>query len=125
MNAIKLVDLSSISKKSISSQNRYKAETHPLWQYISDSYKLKDFLADDRELLKVTRPKYLYTVEQAIKEHVELANRAYLNDVVVDEQFYCEVLTARGQVCQANFQGLYSENKGLANDSAVGYSNEY
>ena len=122
MNAIKLVNLSSISEKSISSQNRYKAETHPLWQYISDSYKLKDFLADDRELLKVTRPKYLYTVEQAIKEHVQLAKRAYLNDIVVDEQFYCEVLTARGQVCRANFKGLYSENKGLANDSAVDIS---
>ena len=120
MSAIRLVDLSSISNKSINSQNRYKADTHPLWQHISDSYKLKEFLADDKPLLKVVRPKYFYTVEQAIQEHVELAKRADLNNVVVDEQFYCEVLTARGKVCQSDFRGLYSQNKGLANDSAVG-----
>jgi len=120
MSAIRLVDLSSISKNSINSQNRYKADTHLLWKYISDSYKLKEFLANDKPLLKVMRPKYFYTVEQAIKEHVELAKRADLNNVIVDEQFYCEVLTARGKVCQADIKGLYSQNKGLANDSAVG-----
>lgn len=120
MSAIRLVDLSSISKNSVNSMNRYKADTHPLWQHISDSYELKDFLAYDTPLLKITRPKYLYTVEQAIKEHVDLANRAYFNDVIVDEQFYCEVLTARGKVCQADIRGLYLKNKGLANDSAIG-----
>ena len=120
MHVIRLVDLSTISKNSVNSSNRYKADTHPLWQHISYSYKLNEFLADDKPLLKVERPKYLYTVEQAIKEHVELAERANLYKVIVDEQFYCEVLTARGKVCQANIKGLYSKNKGLASDSAVG-----
>ena len=120
MSAIRLVDLSTISKGSINSTNRYKADTHPLWQHISDSYKLKDFLADDKALLKVTRPKYFYTLEQAITEHVELAKRADLNNIVVDEQFYCEVLTARGKVCKADFRGLYLQNKEPANESAVG-----
>ncbi len=120
MNAIRLIDLSSISKNSISSHNRYKADTHPLWQYVTAAYTLKEFLADDKPLLKVVRPKYFYTVEQAIQEHVELAKRADLNNVIIDEQFYCEVLTARDKVCDFNSKGLYSQNKGLANDSAVG-----
>jgi len=119
MGAIKLVDLESISTNSINSSNRYKAKTHPLWQYISDSYRLKEFLRDDKPLIKIKRPKYLYTVEQAINEHIELANRACLYDIIVDEQFYCEVLTARGRVCDL-YTGLYSQNKGLANESAVG-----
>jgi len=120
MNAIRLVDLSSISKGSINSTNRYKADTHILWQHISDSYKLKEFLADDKPLLKITRPKYFYTLEQAITEHVELAKRADLNNIVVDEQFYCEVLTALGKVCKVDFRGLYLQNKEPASDSALG-----
>jgi len=120
MQAIRLIDITTISKNSINSSNRYKADTHPLWQHIRDSYKLKDFLADDKPLLKVKRPKYTYTVEQAIKEHVELAKRADVNNIVVDEQFYCEVLTARGKVCRAYFKGLYLQNKEPASDSALG-----
>ncbi len=119
MNSIRLVDLSTISKNSINSMNRYKADIHPLWKYISDSYKLKDFLTSDTPLEKLKRKKYLYTVEQAIKEHIDLADKAYLNDVVVDEEFYCEVLTARNKICKLD-KGIYSKNKCLANDSAVG-----
>ena len=119
MDVIRLVDLSTISEKSINSMNRYKADIHPLWKYISDSYKLNDFLAVNMPLTKLKRKKYLYTVEEAIKEHVDLAKRAYLHDVVIDEQFYCEVLLACEKVCWFDTQGLYSENKGLANDSAV------
>ena len=119
MSAIRLVDSSTISSNSINSSNRYKAKTHPLWQHISDAYKLEEFLRDDKPLLKIKRPKYLYTVEQAIEEHISLANRAYLHDIVVDEQFYCEVLTARDKVCDSSM-GLYSQNKGLAIESAVG-----
>jgi hypothetical protein len=95
MESIRLVDLSTISNKTLKNTNRYKAETHPLWQHISDSYKLKDFLAFDKPLIKQKRKKYLYTVEEAIKEHIDLAKRAYLNDVVIDEQFYSEVIEVR------------------------------
>ncbi len=120
MSAIRLVDLTTISSGSINSHNRYKAQTHPLWQYISDSYHLKEFLSSDKPLLKIKRQRYFYSVEQAIEEHIKLATRAEMNDVVVDEQFYCEVLTARDKVCKADLRGLYSQNKGLASESAVG-----
>ncbi len=120
MSAIRLVDLTTISSGSVESYNRYKAQTHPLWQHISDSYYLKDFLSSDKPLLKIKRPKYFYSVEQAIKEHIKLATRAEMNNVVVDEHFYCEVLTARDKVCKADLRGLYSQNKGLASESAVG-----
>ena len=119
MNAIRLVDLSTISENSINSMNRYKADTHPLWSYFSDSYKLKDFLAVDTPLTKLKRKRYLYTVEEAIQEHVDLANRAYMNDVVIDEQFYFEVLVARGKVPNAD-SGTYLKNKCRTNDSALG-----
>jgi len=122
MDAIRLVDLSTISKNSINSMNRYKAEIHPLWQHIKDSYKLKDFLEVDMPLTKLKRKSYHYTIEEAIAEHLVLAKRVSSKDVVVDEQFYSEVLMALGKKVHTDFRGLYSKNKGLANDSAVDFS---
>ena len=119
MSAIRLVALESISANSIQSSNRYKAQTHPLWQYISDSYRLKEFLSSHKPLLKIKRPKYCYTVEEAIQEHIKLAHRVRSLEVVVDEQFYSEVLTGLGKVGTTNW-GLYLKNKGLASESAVG-----
>ena len=119
MSAIRLVILESISANSIQSSNRYKAQTHPLWQYISDSYRLKEFLSSHKPLLKIKRPKYCYTVEEAIQEHIKLAHRVRSLEVVVDEQFYSEVLTGLGKVGTTNW-GLYLKNKGLASESAVG-----
>ena len=43
MDAIRLVDLSTISKNSVNSMNRYKAETHPLWKYIATPTSSKSF----------------------------------------------------------------------------------
>ena len=120
MSAIRLVDLSSISKNSINSQNRYKADTHPLWQHIKDSYKLEEFLADDKPLLKVKRPKYRYTVEEAIIEHIFLARRVSTKEVVVDEQFYSEVFRVSSKLSDEELKGLYLKNKGLTSENAIG-----
>lgn len=94
MDAIRLVDLSTISDNSINSQNRYKAKTHPLWRYLSDSYELKEFLSLDMPLERVKRKNYAYTIEDSIKEQISLAKKAYIHNIRVDEQFYDEVLEA-------------------------------
>lgn len=94
MDAIRLVDLSTISENSINTMNRYKAETHPVWQHISDSYKLKDFLALDMPLERVKRKNYSYTIEDSIKEHLILARKHYIHGGIVDEQFYDEIQDA-------------------------------
>jgi len=94
MDAIRLVDLSTITENSINSQNRYKAEIHPLWKYLSGSYELKEFLALDMPLERLKRKNYSYTIEDAIKEQVSLARKAYVHNIVVDTQFYSEVLEA-------------------------------
>lgn len=94
MDSIRLVDLSTISENSINSQNRYKAEVHPIWQHISDSYELKDFLALDMPLERLKRKNYSYTVTEAIKEHVAIARKFYVHGGVVDTQHFEEVLEA-------------------------------
>ncbi|MCX6050973.1 MAG: hypothetical protein NTZ60_00480 [Campylobacterales bacterium] len=94
MDAIRLVDLSTISENSINTMNRYKAETHPLWQHISDSYQLKDFLALDMPLERLKRKNYTYTVTDAIKDHLAIARKFYVHGGVVDKQHFVEVLKA-------------------------------
>lgn len=94
MDAIRLVDLSTISENAINTMNRYKAETHPIWQHISDSYKLNDFLALDMPLERLKRKNYSYTVSDAIKEHVAIARKLYVHGGVVDSQHFEEVLEA-------------------------------
>ncbi|WP_345993246.1 hypothetical protein [Sulfurimonas sp. HSL-1716] len=90
MDSIRLVDLSTISENSVKSKNRYKADMHPLWQHISDSYELKEFLALDFPLERMKRKSYTYTVEEAIKEQVAILRKAYIHNVIIDEQFYDE-----------------------------------
>ena len=94
MDSIRLVDLSTISKNSVDTKNRYKAETHPLWQHISDVYKLKDFLAVDMPLERLKRKNYSYTIEDSIKEHIALARKFYIHGGIIDEQFYDEIQEA-------------------------------
>lgn len=94
MDAIRLVDLSTISENSINSMNRYKAQTHPIWQHISDSYQLKDFLALDMPLERLKRKNYAYTVTDAIKDHLAIARKFYVHGGVVDRQHFEEVLEA-------------------------------
>lgn len=94
MDAIRLVDLSTISENSVNTANRYKAETHPLWQHISDSYKLKDFLAVDMPLERLKRKNYSYTIEESMKEHLILARKFYIHGGIIDEQFYDEIRDA-------------------------------
>lgn len=94
MDAIRLVDLSTISENAVNTMNRYKAQTHPLWQYMSDSYKLKDFLALDMPLERLKRKNYSYSIEDSMKEQVLLARKAYIHNIVIDWQYYDEVLEA-------------------------------
>ena len=107
MDAIRLVDLSTISKNSINTTNRYKAETHPLWQHISDSYKLKEFLALDAPLERIKRKNYSYTIEDAIKEHLILARKYYIHCGIIDEQFYDEVR----EVFEKSIEPVYDDFK--------------
>lgn len=94
MNAIRLVNPSSITDNTKDSKNKNRAETNRVWTHISDSYKLDDFLTIDSILERVKRKNYTYSIEDAIKEHTELARKAYLYNIIIDSQFYDEVLEA-------------------------------
>ena len=92
VHAIRLVDLSTLTDNTVDSKNKNRALTHRLWEYLSTSYKLNDFLALEAPLERIKRKSYRYTIEEAIEEQFALAKKAYIYDITVDEQFYREVL---------------------------------
>lgn len=94
LNAIRLVDLSTLTDSTEDETNKYRALTHPLWEHLSSSYKLNDFLALDAPLERIKRKSYSYTNEEAMQEQLILARKAYIHNVIVDKQFYSEVLEA-------------------------------
>ena len=94
MEAIRLIDPNTITKSMLQSANRYKAATHPLWEYLKQSYKLDEFLSIDMPLERIKRKNRIYTIENAIKEHIALARKFYIHGGVIDEMFYQEVLEA-------------------------------
>jgi len=92
LQSIRLVELNSITDNTKDSKNKNRAVTHPLWIHLHNSYKLKDFLALDAPLERIKRKSCIYTVEEAIVEHIALARKAHIHNVFIDEQFYKEVM---------------------------------
>ncbi|MDO8609395.1 MAG: hypothetical protein Q7R95_02520, partial [bacterium] len=104
LNAIRLVDLSSITDNTVDEKNKHRASTHPLWEHLHSSYKLKDFLALDAPLERIKRKSYSYTIEEAIKEHVAIARKFYVHGGIVDKQHFDEVLEAFIKSKEAKYQ---------------------
>ncbi|MFA6190767.1 MAG: hypothetical protein WC665_00305 [Sulfurimonas sp.] len=109
LSAIRLVDLSSITDNTVDEKNKHRASTHPLWEHLHSSYKLKDFLALDAPLERIKRKSYTYTIEEAIKEHIAIARKFYIHGGIVDKQHFDEVLEAFIKSKEAKYQKTEDE----------------
>ncbi len=70
---IKLLDISTLTEQQINSSNRKRADTLPIWQYISTHYDNKEFMQITTPLEKIEKISYRYTLEDArkpIKRHI-------------------------------------------------------
>lgn len=92
LNAIRLVDLSSITDNTANAKNKNRARMHPLWKHLFMQYRLNDFLSMETPLQRIKRKNYAYTIEKALEEHITLARMFYIHGGVIDEAFYKEVL---------------------------------
>jgi len=70
MDAIRLIDINSITEKQLQTTNRNKALTLPIWEHIKQSYKLDDFLQIRTPLYKIESISYLVTLED-IQQKIE------------------------------------------------------
>lgn len=92
MDAIRMIDTKSITDNTTDGNNRNRANTHPMWEYIKDAYTLKEFLQLDLPLERIKRKTYLYTFEDAITDHMVLARKCLTHQIPISLEFYQEVL---------------------------------
>jgi hypothetical protein len=89
---IKLLDISTLTDAQINSSNRKRADTLPIWQYISTHYDNKSFMQLSTPLEKIEKISYRYTLEDArkpIKRHI---NRLLLHDNNPTSLYFIELL---------------------------------
>lgn len=85
MEDIKLIDLDSISTKD-KEHNKYKADIHPLWEHIKQSYNLKDFLETELPLDRVQRKVSIYDDMKFKTEIIAVLRRAFINNLIVEPE---------------------------------------
>jgi hypothetical protein len=91
MQRIRMIDKTNIDEKLLFSKNRNRAETHPIWQQISDQYNITEFMQTKLSVERIKRKTYTYTENEAIRDHLELAKKARMYGVLLDKPFYEEV----------------------------------
>jgi len=85
MEDIKLIDLDSISKKD-KEHNKYKADIHPLWEHIKQSYNLKQFLQSSLPLERIKRKVSIYDDKKFKIELIAVLRRAFINNLIVEPE---------------------------------------
>ena len=85
MDDIRLIDIESTSE-SVIKNNKYKANTHPLWEHIKESYNLKEFLQTALPLERIKRKVSLYDDNKFRLEYIALLRRGYINGLPIDAE---------------------------------------
>jgi len=95
MDEIKLVDLNSISNTTAKSNNKNRANTHPIWEHIKNSYDIKEFLQADKQIIRVKRKISLYDDPKFKDEYIALIRKAFIHTVQISKdilnEYYDEV----------------------------------
>ena len=90
MDDIRLLDIDSVSNERLIN-NKYQAETHPLWEEIKSEYDLKDFLQIDFPLERLKRKISIYDENKFEYEFISLIRKAYINNLTLDIDFLNEL----------------------------------
>ena len=90
MDDIRLLDIDSVSSERLIN-NKYQADTHPLWEEIKSEYDLKDFLQIDFPLERLKRKISVYDENKFEYEYISLIRKAYINNLTLDIDFLNEL----------------------------------
>jgi hypothetical protein len=85
MDDIRLLDVDSVSAERLKN-NKYQANTHPLWEEIKSEYDLKDFLQIDFPLERLKRKISVYDENKFEYEYISLLRKAYINNLTLDDE---------------------------------------
>lgn len=84
MNQIRLVDLSRLSDDAIKHNNKTRANTLAIWEYIKNGYVLDGFLQTSLPLQRIKRIVSIYDDTKFKIEYIALLRRAFINNLNID-----------------------------------------
>lgn len=88
MDLVRVIDEDSLTDEMIASGHSNRAINLPIWDFIKQTYTLDDFLQNNFPLDRVKRNTYKYSVDESVKEHLALADKAQKHGIIVDNSFY-------------------------------------
>lgn len=86
MEEIKLIDIDSISSKTLNSSNKNRADILPIWQHIKDSYNIEEFLQNDKPVARIKRKVSLYDDIKFKDEYIALLRKAFIHIVDISKE---------------------------------------
>lgn len=85
MNEIKLIDVNSVSSANLSN-NKYQAQTHPIWNEIINDFNIDEFLQNSFPLERLKRKISIYDENKFEYEYIALLRKAYINNLTLDTE---------------------------------------
>jgi len=86
MDDIRLIDLGSISQSDIENNNKNRAVTLPIWDFVKQIYTINEFLQVTSPLERVKRRAYVYTEMHFEKEYKTLIRKGLLNSIPITKE---------------------------------------
>lgn len=86
MDDIRLLDMKSVSEERLKN-NKYQANTHPIWESIKKEYNLKDFLQSSLPLDRLKRKISIYDDNKFEYEFIALVRKALINNLNLDSEY--------------------------------------
>lgn len=86
MEDIRLLDMDSVSKERLKN-NKYQANTHPIWESIKNEYNLSNFLQSSLPLERLKRKISIYDDNKFEFEFIALIRKALINNLNLDDDY--------------------------------------
>jgi len=90
MNEIKLIDVNSISESNLTN-NKYQAQTHPIWNEIINDFNIDEFLQNSFPIERIKRKISIYNENKFEYEYIALLRKAYINNLTLDTEYLSEL----------------------------------
>ena len=91
MDDIRLIDLSTITKKDILNNSKHRAKSLPVWDYVKKSYNITSFLQTDTTLQRTPQKRYTYNMQRFINDIHNLLNKAMISKLTITPDLMSKV----------------------------------
>ena len=128
-DAVKLIDVSELTKEQLNSPNKRRAPLLPIWEYVSTSYDNEEFMQIETPLEKIEKISYRYSLEDARKSLKRIMTRLILHHNTPTLFYFYELLqNSREEFAQRqkfkDMQEEYKHDISTFKEDLKGYSDD-